>query len=140
MKIILLLAILLVATGCENRPRGIYYGNTSDISGTITEVIKVIESLSPGLSIEEYQAAIAKIGKVDTPYGHFKDHEYYWTIKEGSDIYIIAGAFSSMVDNLSYSTISVVEENGWRTFYSYRHDLERGLDIRLRGINSPPGD
>lgn len=86
--------------------------------------------MRPGCSIDEFQSTLKQIESVETPYGHFKDFEYYWSIETDSETppyFIVAGAFFITDDGnkLTYSTVNIVEEETggkWRTIWCIEYN------------------
>lgn len=104
------------------------YDNIEKHSPAVQSVIKRLKKMQPGYSVDSFQRELKKTWVVDTPYQHFKDFEYYWSLEkrnEESPSYIIAGAFFISDDGykLTYATINIVEQpkGKWRTIWSIEY-------------------
>lgn len=156
MRFLLLLISLLILPGCrakhadshassaQKRPNIKSYDDLQQFPQSVRSVVDLLKTMRPGCSIDEFQSALKQNEAVETPYGHFKDFEYYWSIEtdsENSPFFIVAGAFFITDDGykLTYSTVNIVEESGgkWRTVWCIEYnpdDVTPFHPPKIRGI------
>ena len=147
---ILSASILLTACGSGDRepnqstsPERPRHDNFAGHPDSIRSLANQIEKIPPRVSIEEFQSALEETGLVEIPYGHFKDLEYYWTIKtpdEDPPSYLLTGMFNFSPDqrSLVLARITAIDGAGNRTktIWALEHahagttptDPERGGD------------
>ena len=153
----LLIALILIV-GCrvENTssssssaqasPKIKSYDDVETFPQSVRSVIDVLKTMRPGCSIDEFQSTLKQNEAVKTPYGHYKDFEYYWSIKSDSEtppFFIVAGAFFITEDGykLTYSTVNIVEESGgkWRTIWCIEYQPDDVTPFHspiLRGVSN----
>lgn len=112
-------------------PGVIFYEDLSRHPAEIETIAREIGAMKSDLSLEEYQKTLAQTGLVETPYGHFKDFEYFWEIKlpaGSTGRYSITAAFATFTDDLAYSSISVGVPK--EKIFAIQHNPESTLQIK----------
>jgi len=115
-----------------------------DLAGhpeSVRVIVEEIANIPAGSSRDEYQNILKQIGKVEVPYQHFKDYEYYWKIRSSDwdwPAYMVTGAFARFSDGLAYSSISIIEQPGSKrkTIWSIQHDPDSHLTVPTSGVET----
>ena len=118
------------------------YDDLSQFPMIVQSIIKQLERIPGGCTLDEFERELKKIGSVKVPCQHHKDFEFYWAIDDvgllNAPHFIVAGNFAPYDGHrLTHATVVVIEapSDVWRTIWlaDYASDTPDFLAPKIRG-------